>query len=430
LTLAICSLVVVALALLALPPKRLRMEHVYRVSAEDLWLVVAPHPSRPNFFDAIERYEWFPWSDTEANIHYRGGRKARYRQALRPEEMEGDQDLMLLNERGEPAQRLLCRFAVRPDPGGARLFMEVVFERVGRPGPSLLIDALLRRLTGASLRLGIAAALGKAGALARYEAAHGPAAAAPSLLGMRLSWTALALAVVACGWWTWSFGPWLTLALVVGLVAHETGHVAVMRAFGDRASAFYFVPFLGGVAVGRMNHAQDWRHAAMVLGGPVAGLASVLVAGTLGWLFDSAYLLACAAFFAALNLFNLLPVPPLDGGQLALIVLRPILPARALRHVMTALTGAGFLLALWLDFGLLTWVIGAMALASLLAPAHVVQPGREALSLGGAGLLFVISLALALLLAALIPAIMVVAITGDEALHGIATALVDGPFAE
>lgn len=416
-----------ALALLVVvfwPRRRLRLDHTHRVSAEDLWHIAAPHPSRPNLIAGIERYEWRPWSETEATIHYRGGRRARFRQSLRPDDMEGDQELILLNEQGEPAQRLLCSFAVRPDPGGARFRMDVAFERIGRPGPSLLLDALLRPLTGVTVRAGIAEALRKAGALDRYEAAHGPPTAAPSVLGMRLSWTALLLAVIACGWWAWSFGPWLTVALVLGLVLHEGGHVAVMRAFGDRSSAFYFVPFLGGVAIGRMPHAQDWQHAAMVLGGPAAGLASALGAALLGWLLDNPFLLACGYFFALINLFNLAPIPPLDGGQLALLSLRPFLPGTVLHHVGSGLLAVGLGISAWQGYGLMIGVFGVMLAFSLFSPAPAAQSGRLALSRGQAAGLVVITLGLAALLAGLMALV-----GGEMGFAGQARALIRGPFA-
>lgn len=421
---AILILIAALLLVLAWPPRRLRFDHVYRASPEDLWAVAAPHPSRPNLLDAIERFEWKPWSETEATIHYRGGRRALFRQELRPEAMEGDQDLVLLSEGGEPAQRLLCRFAVRPDPQGARLLMEIAFERIGRPGASLLLDTLLRRLTGVSLRIGIGEALRKSGALDRYEAAHGPAAVAPSLLGMRLSWTALALAVIACGWWAWSFGPWLTLALVVGLVLHEGGHVAVMRSFGDRASAFYFVPFLGGVAIGRRPHAQDWQHAAMVLGGPAAGLASALAAALAGWLLGSPFLLACGYFFALLNLVNMAPFPPLDGGQLAMVALRPFLPETALHWVGRGLTAAGLGISAWQGYTLLVAVFAVLLLIALLTPAAAVQNRSLPLSASQGAALAVISVGLAALLVGLM-----VLLGGEAGLGPHARALIRGPFA-
>jgi Zn-dependent protease len=419
------GLLVLALLLVVFwPRRRIRLDQVHRVSAEDLWSIAAPHPSRPSLIDAIERYEWRPWSDTEATIHYRGGRRARFRQAPRPETMEGDQELIVLNERGEPAQRLLCRLAVRPDPGGARLVMDIAFERIGPLGPSLLLEALLRPLLHLTVRAGIAGALRKAGAFDRYEAEHGPAQAAPSVLGMRLSWTALALAVIACGWWAWSFGPWLTLALVVGLVLHEAGHVAVMRAFGDRSSAFYLIPFLGGVAIGRMPHAQDWQHAAMVLGGPAAGLASALGAALLGWLLDEPFLLASGYFFALINLINMAPVPPLDGGQLTMLSLRPFLPEAALQRVGSGLIAAGLGIAAWRGDPILIGLFAVMLAFSLLRPTPAAQAAREALARRHAAGLVVITLGLVALLAGLM------ALLGAETgFAGHARALVRGPFA-
>jgi Zn-dependent protease len=407
---------------LAWPRRRLRISQVYRVSPQDLWDASVPSPARPNHFDGIERYDWAPGSDSEAIIHYRGAGRAHYSHDLAEDRLQAGQLIVTLNGAGETAEKMTCQTAIRPDPGGARLEMEIEFETLGRRGGWQWAQLLLRGLTGPSLRMQMNQVLAKSGAFDRYAAEHGAAPAGASLLGMRVSRGALLLAVVACGWWAWSFGPWLAFALVAGMVAHEAGHVAVMRAFGDRSSAFYFVPFLGGVAIGRMHHAQDWRHAAMVLGGPAAGLASALVAGALGWVLDSHFLLACAAFFAALNLFNLLPIPPLDGGQLALIALRPFMPASVLRHVGTALMGGGFLLALWGNFGLLAWVLGAFTLVALLAPGGMVPAGRAALTRGAAAGLVVASLALAALLAGLY-----VAITDTVGLYTLLRALVDGP---
>jgi Zn-dependent protease len=410
------------LIFLAWPRRRLRISQVYRVSPQDLWDASVPSPARPNHFDGIERYDWAPGSDSEAIIHYRGAGQAHYSHDLADERLQAGQLIVTLNGAGEAAEKMTCQTAILPDPGGARLEMEIEFETLGRRGGWQWAQLLLRGLTGASLRMQMNAVLAKSGAFDRYAAEHGGVPAGASLFGMRVSRGALLLAVFACGWWAWSFGPWLAFALVVGMVAHEAGHVAVMRAFGDRSSAFYFVPFLGGVAIGRMNHAQDWRHAAMVLGGPAAGLASAVVAGALGWVLDSHFLLACAAFFAAINLFNLLPIPPLDGGQLALIALRPFMPAVVLRYVGKALMAGGFVLALWAGLGLLAWVLGAFTLVALLAPGGMVPAGREALSRGGAAGLVVASVGLAALLAGLY-----VAITNTVGLHTLLRALVNGP---
>lgn len=406
------------------PRRRLRLDHVYRVSPEDLWAIAAPRPGSPNMFDGIERYEWAPGSEAEATIHYKGGLRARFHQAVEPDRMQAEQDLLTLNGAGDPAERMTCRVAVLPDPGGSRIVMDIAFETVGRRGPWQWLGLLMRPLTGPSLRANMSQALAKAGAFDRYVSAHGPAQAAPSVLGMRLSWTALALAVIACGWWAWSFGPWLTVALVLGLVLHEGGHVAVMRAFGDRSSAFYFVPFLGGVAIGRLPHAQDWQHAAMVLGGPAAGLASAIVAVLLGWLLGNPFLLACGYFFALINLFNLAPIPPLDGGQLTLLSLRPFLPEAVLRRVGSGLVAVGLGIAAWRGYGIMVGMFAVMLVFSLFGPAPAAQAGRLALTRQQAVGLVVITLGLAALLAGLM------ALLGaGVGFGGHARALIRGPFA-
>lgn len=418
-------LLIAALAvLLAWPRRRLRVDQVYRVSPRDLWEIVVPHPGRPNLVDAIERYEWDPGSTTDATIHYHGGLRARFGQRVDPEAMRAEQAVDTLNGRGEPAERMHGRVAILPDPGGARIVMDLAFETIGRRGPWQWMHVLMRAFTAASVRGHLNQALTRSGAFARYDAAHGAAPAPQSVLGMRLSWAALALAVVACGWWAWSFGPWLTLALVLGLVLHEGGHVAVMRAFGDRSSAFYFVPFLGGIAIGRLPHAQDWQHAAMVLGGPLAGLGSAVAAGVLGWLLDSGYLSACAYFFALINLMNLAPVPPLDGGQLALLALRPFLPAAALRHVGSGLLGLGLGLSLWQGVGLLIGVFGVLLTVSLVMPAPPAQARQQPLARRHAVMLAVLSLGLAGLLAGLMAWL-----GADGGFTAQARALVRGPWA-
>ena len=399
--------------------RRLNIDQVYRVSPEDLWDVVVPRRSRPNHLEDIATYEWNDSSETDALIKYKAGLEARFWQRIDEEKREVAQILDLLDAHGRPYERLNCFAAVVPDEGGARLRMTVEYEKLARRPISGWLNVMTRPLTSMNMRFIFASALEKSGATARYHALHGPAEVPRSVLGMRMSWTALLLAAIAIGWWGWLFGPWFAAALVVGLVLHEAGHVAVMRAFGDKASAFFFVPFLGGVAIGRMPHAHDWQHAAMVLGGPAAGLASALAAYGLGTALDNSYLLGCAYLFAILNLVNLATIPPLDGGQLALLVLRPFVSPSILKYSSAGLAGVGIGLS---------WSIGSALLAALFAfflfiavatPAKAYDGNRRALSLLEAAAV----VAAFLLLAAALAAIVLVLHDDVSAL----TALISGP---
>jgi Zn-dependent protease len=118
--------------------------------------------------------------------------------------------------------------------------------------------------------------------------------------------------------WGWRFAAGFVLLLFV----HEMGHVIQLRREGIRASAPLFIPFMGAF-VGMKQLPPDAAAEARVgLAGPVLGSLGCLVPLILwkstGDVFFQA--LAFTGFF--LNLFNLLPVLPLDGGR-AMAALSP-----------------------------------------------------------------------------------------------------------
>jgi len=118
--------------------------------------------------------------------------------------------------------------------------------------------------------------------------------------------------------WGWKFA----LGFVLLLLVHEYGHVVQLRREGIPASAPLFIPFLGAV-VGMKRLPDDAAAEARVgLAGPVLGSLGCLipVALWLGTGDEFWQALAFTGFF--LNLFNLLPVLPLDGGR-AMAALSP-----------------------------------------------------------------------------------------------------------
>jgi Zn-dependent protease len=103
--------------------------------------------------------------------------------------------------------------------------------------------------------------------------------------------------------------------LVALLFIHEMGHVIQLRREGVEASAPMFIPFLGAVISARSLGKDALAEARVGLAGPILGsigaAACILVWHATGNDFWRA--LAFVGFF--LNLFNLLPVVPLDGGR-------------------------------------------------------------------------------------------------------------------
>src|SRR5438067_899249 len=118
--------------------------------------------------------------------------------------------------------------------------------------------------------------------------------------------------------WGWKFAVGFVLLLFV----HEMGHVFQLRREGIPASAPMFIPFLGAFVAMKSLGKDAAAEARVGLAGPVLGSLGALVPLAL-WKATGATFweaLAFVGFF--LNLFNLLPVLPLDGGR-AMTALTP-----------------------------------------------------------------------------------------------------------
>jgi Zn-dependent protease len=118
--------------------------------------------------------------------------------------------------------------------------------------------------------------------------------------------------------WGWTFA----VGFVLLLLLHELGHVIQLRREGVEASAPMFIPFLGAVISAKSLGDDAAAEARVGLAGPILGSIATLV--PLGiWLATGNEFwqaLAYVGFF--INLLNLLPVLPLDGGR-AMAALSP-----------------------------------------------------------------------------------------------------------
>jgi Zn-dependent protease len=120
------------------------------------------------------------------------------------------------------------------------------------------------------------------------------------------------VSVAAYAWiWGWKFAVGFVLLLLV----HELGHVLELRRQGIPASAPLFIPFLGAVVGMKQMPHDAWREARVALAGPILGSAGAAGVWIAGEALDSELLIALAFIGFFLNLFNLLPIVPLDGGR-------------------------------------------------------------------------------------------------------------------
>ena len=116
--------------------------------------------------------------------------------------------------------------------------------------------------------------------------------------------------------WGWTFAVGFVLLILV----HESGHAVMMRRQGIPAGAPVFIPFVGAVIAMRGYPRNAWVEALVAIAGPVAGSAGALACFVFGWLSGSPFWYALAATGFFLNLFNLLPISPLDGGRIVGVI--------------------------------------------------------------------------------------------------------------
>jgi Zn-dependent protease len=113
------------------------------------------------------------------------------------------------------------------------------------------------------------------------------------------------------------FGWEFAAGFVVLLFVHEMGHVIALRREGIKASAPMFIPFMGAAIFTRSLGDNALAEARVGLAGPVLGSIGAAIVAVVGELTGSSLLIALAYFGFFINLFNLLPVIPLDGGRAA-----------------------------------------------------------------------------------------------------------------
>jgi len=123
---------------------------------------------------------------------------------------------------------------------------------------------------------------------------------------------ALTVGVYAMAW-GWKFA----LGFVLLIFVHEMGHVIAMRIEGVPASAPVFIPFVGALIAMRGRPRDAGVEAVVGIGGPILGSIGAWAVLAAGLTFDQPLLAALGHVGIILNLFNLIPVSPLDGGRIA-----------------------------------------------------------------------------------------------------------------
>lgn len=114
---------------------------------------------------------------------------------------------------------------------------------------------------------------------------------------------------------------YLLIAILVGvLLFHELGHFTVMKIFGYKNLKMLFLPFLGAMVSGKKKVYSQIEGAIMLLAGPVPGIIVGYFLLELGWSSEMPILVQLGVISILLNVMNLIPIDPLDGGQLVRVL--------------------------------------------------------------------------------------------------------------
>lgn len=116
------------------------------------------------------------------------------------------------------------------------------------------------------------------------------------------------------------FGWWYAAGFVILIFVHEMGHYVAARQRGLAVGAPTFIPFVGAWIELKDRPHDAETEAYVGMAGPLWGTVGALVCYWLARAYDSNLLLAVSYSGFFLNLFNLIPLSPFDGGRVTAVI--------------------------------------------------------------------------------------------------------------
>ena len=108
----------------------------------------------------------------------------------------------------------------------------------------------------------------------------------------------------------------LVLVLTAVVIFHEMGHFLAMKIYNYQDLGIFFIPLMGAYVSGKKQEVSQTQSAVILLAGPVPGIITGLILHFISVYTGIGFIEQVAWILIFLNIFNLLPVYPLDGGQL------------------------------------------------------------------------------------------------------------------
>lgn len=126
----------------------------------------------------------------------------------------------------------------------------------------------------------------------------------------------MGLAIGSMAAYTYLFTWQFAVVIIVSLFFHEYGHIWAMKRCRLKTKGIYFIPFMGAAAVSEEMFKTRRDEVLVAIMGPIWGFVLALATAAIYFITGNAFFAAVAGWMAMVNLFNLLPINPLDGGRI------------------------------------------------------------------------------------------------------------------
>jgi len=108
----------------------------------------------------------------------------------------------------------------------------------------------------------------------------------------------------------------LIVTVFLILLIHELGHLLAMKLFDYRDLKIFFIPLIGAYATGSKTNISQRQNILIYLAGPLPGILIAIGLYYYGLNYQNNYIYHASYYMLIINLFNLLPIKPLDGGNI------------------------------------------------------------------------------------------------------------------
>ncbi|MBI2047540.1 MAG: hypothetical protein HY363_03800 [Candidatus Aenigmarchaeota archaeon] len=150
---------------------------------------------------------------------------------------------------------------------------------------------------------------------------------------------------------TWEMG----VSLVIFILVHEYGHLWAMQQCGLKTKGIFLIPGFGGVAMAAEKFRSGRNEAYIAIMGPVFGLFLAIPLFALYVLTGNQLYMAITSFVVFINLLNLLPINPLDGGRIVKAITYSVKESWGFFAMFVSFLVSA-VLAFHFDFGLLGFI--------------------------------------------------------------------------